>query len=90
MATRPQPAARRKRQGRQQQREAGAIERHQRADLALHCMRLDMSFHNDRTPGQMIDQGLDYLRNSGGREFLLSTARKAIAELMGVNVITGH
>jgi ATP-binding cassette, subfamily B, bacterial len=27
-----------------------------RADLALHCMRLDMSFHNDRTPGEMIER----------------------------------
>jgi ABC-type multidrug transport system fused ATPase/permease subunit len=27
-----------------------------RADLALHCLRLDMSFHNDRTPGQMIER----------------------------------
>src|SRR5512143_2323042 len=23
-----------------------------RADLALHCLRLDMSFHNKRTPGE--------------------------------------
>lgn len=27
-----------------------------RADLALHCLRLDMTFHNDRTPGQMIER----------------------------------
>ncbi|HMO57005.1 MAG TPA: ABC transporter transmembrane domain-containing protein, partial [Roseiflexaceae bacterium] len=27
-----------------------------RSDLALHCLRLDMSFHNDRTPGQMIER----------------------------------
>ena len=27
-----------------------------RADLALHCMRLDMSFHNERTPGEMIER----------------------------------
>ncbi|HEU5088266.1 MAG TPA: ABC transporter ATP-binding protein, partial [Roseiflexaceae bacterium] len=27
-----------------------------RADLALHCLELDMSFHNDRTPGQMIER----------------------------------
>jgi ABC-type multidrug transport system fused ATPase/permease subunit len=27
-----------------------------RADLALHCLRLDMSFHNDRTPGEMIER----------------------------------
>jgi ATP-binding cassette subfamily B protein len=27
-----------------------------RADLALHCLRLDMSFHNERTPGQMIER----------------------------------
>jgi ATP-binding cassette subfamily B protein/ATP-binding cassette subfamily C protein len=27
-----------------------------RADLALHCMRLDMSFHNDKTPGEMIER----------------------------------
>jgi ABC-type multidrug transport system fused ATPase/permease subunit len=27
-----------------------------RADLALHCLRLDMSFHNKRTPGEMIER----------------------------------
>ncbi len=27
-----------------------------RADLALHCLRLDMSFHNDHTPGEMIER----------------------------------
>ncbi len=27
-----------------------------RADLAKHCMRLDMSFHNARTPGEMIER----------------------------------
>ncbi|MEN9937747.1 MAG: hypothetical protein RLZZ387_4326, partial [Chloroflexota bacterium] len=27
-----------------------------RADLALHCMRLDQAFHNDRTPGEMIER----------------------------------
>jgi ATP-binding cassette subfamily B protein/ATP-binding cassette subfamily C protein len=27
-----------------------------RADLALHCLRLDMSFHNERTPGEMIER----------------------------------
>ena len=27
-----------------------------RADLAQYCLRLDMSFHNDRTPGQMIER----------------------------------
>ena len=27
-----------------------------RADLALHCLRLDMAFHNNRTPGQMIER----------------------------------
>ena len=27
-----------------------------RADLALHCLGLDMSFHNDRTPGEMIER----------------------------------
>lgn len=27
-----------------------------RNDLADHCMRLDMSFHNDHTPGAMIEQ----------------------------------
>jgi ABC-type multidrug transport system fused ATPase/permease subunit len=27
-----------------------------RADLALHCLRLDMAFHNERTPGQMIER----------------------------------
>lgn len=27
-----------------------------REDLALHCLRLDMSFHNDRTPGEMIER----------------------------------
>ncbi len=27
-----------------------------RADLLLHCLRLDMSFHNKRTPGEMIQR----------------------------------
>jgi ATP-binding cassette, subfamily B, bacterial len=27
-----------------------------RADLALHCLRLDMPFHNARTPGEMIER----------------------------------
>ncbi len=27
-----------------------------RADLARHCLRLDMSFHNDHTPGEMIER----------------------------------
>ncbi len=27
-----------------------------RADLTLHCLKLDMSFHNARTPGEMIER----------------------------------
>jgi ATP-binding cassette, subfamily B, bacterial len=27
-----------------------------RQDLAAHCLRLDMSFHNDRTPGELIER----------------------------------
>ena len=27
-----------------------------RADLALHCLRLDMSFHKTRTPGELIER----------------------------------
>lgn len=27
-----------------------------RADLARHCFRLDMTWHNDRTPGQLIER----------------------------------
>lgn len=27
-----------------------------RADLAMHCLSLDMSFHNSRTPGELIDR----------------------------------
>ena len=27
-----------------------------RADLAMHCMKLDMSFHHVRTPGEMIER----------------------------------
>lgn len=27
-----------------------------RADLARHCLKLDMSFHNDTTPGEMIER----------------------------------
>lgn len=27
-----------------------------RADLALHCLRLDMGFHKNRTPGEMIER----------------------------------
>ncbi|MDP8909727.1 MAG: ABC transporter ATP-binding protein/permease, partial [Chloroflexota bacterium] len=29
---------------------------HLRADLMDHCLRLDMDFHNERTPGQMIER----------------------------------
>ena len=27
-----------------------------RSDLALHCLKLDMSFHNERTPGELIER----------------------------------
>ena len=27
-----------------------------RSDLARHCLKLDMTFHNDRTPGEMIER----------------------------------
>ena len=27
-----------------------------RSDLALHCLRLDMRFHNDHTPGELIER----------------------------------
>ncbi|CAN5813426.1 ABC transporter ATP-binding protein [soil metagenome] len=27
-----------------------------RADLALHCLQLDMAFHNSRTPGELIER----------------------------------
>ena len=27
-----------------------------RADLALHCLQLDMTFHNNRTPGELIER----------------------------------
>ncbi len=27
-----------------------------RSDLAEHCLKLDMSFHNDRTPGELIER----------------------------------
>jgi ATP-binding cassette, subfamily B, bacterial len=27
-----------------------------RSDLAMHCMRLDMTFHNQHTPGEMIER----------------------------------
>ncbi|MCX6044263.1 MAG: ABC transporter ATP-binding protein [Chloroflexi bacterium] len=27
-----------------------------RADLALHCLQLDMGFHNNRTPGELIER----------------------------------
>jgi ABC-type multidrug transport system fused ATPase/permease subunit len=27
-----------------------------RQDLAAHCLRLDMAFHNDRTPGELIER----------------------------------
>jgi ABC-type multidrug transport system fused ATPase/permease subunit len=27
-----------------------------RADLTLHCLRLDLSFHNSRTPGELIER----------------------------------
>ncbi len=44
------------------------------------------------TPGQMVDQGLDYLRNSGGREFLgnLGTSVKTNpvpATLVGIGLV---
>src|SRR5512133_2738589 len=27
-----------------------------RADLTAHCLRLDMTFHNDRSPGELIER----------------------------------
>ncbi len=27
-----------------------------RVDLARHCLRLDMSFHNDKRPGELIER----------------------------------
>src|SRR5205814_6289858 len=27
-----------------------------RSDLALHCLRLDLSFHKSRTPGELIER----------------------------------
>lgn len=27
-----------------------------RQDLAMHCLKLDMTFHNDRTPGELIER----------------------------------
>ena len=35
-----------------------------RYDLAQHCLHLDMSFHNDHTPGEMIERARWNLPNS--------------------------
>jgi ATP-binding cassette subfamily B protein len=38
------------------QRVSWAATNHLRADLALHCLHLDMSFHKEHTPGELIER----------------------------------
>ena len=59
-----------------------------RADLALHCLTLDMSFHNARTPGELIerlDGDVTALANFFS-EFVLRVAGNVLL-LLGVLVL---
>ena len=51
-----------------------------RADLALHCLRLDMSFHNAHTPGELIE------RIDGDVQVLANFFSKFVIQVMG-NII---
>ena len=58
-----------------------------RADLALHCLQLDMAFHNNRTPGELIervDGDVGHLSNFFAR-FIVDLLGNAIL-LLGVLV----
>ena len=48
-----------------------------RADLALHCLRLDMSFHNAHTPGELIE------RVDGDVQVLSSFFSKFVIQVLG-------
>ncbi len=52
-----------------------------RADLARHCLHLDMSFHNNRTPGEMIE------RIDGDSEQLGSFFATFVIHILGSTVL---
>ena len=59
-----------------------------RSDLAMHCMRLDMTFHRARTPGEMIeriDSDVTQIANFFSQFIILVLAN--IALLVGVLVL---
>ncbi len=62
-----------------------------RADLAAHCLRLDLTFHNARTPGELIeriDGDVTALANFFSR-FAIAVVGNAIL-LVGVLVLLGR
>ncbi len=62
-----------------------------RADLAAHCLRLDLTFHNARTPGELIeriDGDVTTLANFFSR-FAIAVVGNAIL-LVGVLVLLGQ
>ena len=52
-----------------------------RGDLARHCMKLDMSFHNQRTPGEMIE------RIDGDAEELGSFFSTFVIHILGSTIL---
>ena len=52
-----------------------------RADLALHCLQLDMGFHNDRTPGELIE------RVDGDVGHLSNFFSRFMVELLGNGIL---
>jgi len=52
-----------------------------RADLTLHCLNLDMSFHNNHTPGELIE------RVDGDVEKLTNFFSRLIVELAGNGIL---
>ena len=62
-----------------------------RADLALHCLRLDMTFHNARTPGELIER-IDGDVSALANFFSAFTVRivGSVLLLLGVVVMLGR
>ena len=54
-----------------------------RGDLARHCMRLDMSFHNQHTPGEMIE------RVDGDAEELGGFFSTFVVQILGSGILLG-
>jgi ATP-binding cassette subfamily B protein len=52
-----------------------------RADLTLHCLNLDMSFHNNHTPGELIE------RVDGDVEKLTNFYSRLVVELVGNGIL---